>query len=71
MNTADCSLMTAIGMTALHLRITDLNSPIALSFATDYQIQNLFWDRHSEEIFHFLCMGQGKEIVTYKEMENS
>ena len=43
LNTADGSLMTALGMTALHLRIADLNSPTILSFATDGQTQNLFW----------------------------
>ena len=42
LNAADGSPMTALGMTTLHLRIADLNSPIILSFATDCQTQNIF-----------------------------
>ena len=42
LNTPDGSLMTALGITTLHLRIADLNSPIILSFATNCQTQNLF-----------------------------
>ena len=37
LNTTDGSLMTALGMTALHLRIADFKSHIISSFVTDYQ----------------------------------
>ena len=37
LNTANSLPMTALGMTALHLRIADFNSPIILSFATECQ----------------------------------
>ena len=37
LNTTDGLPMTALGMTALHLRIVDFKFPPISSFATDYQ----------------------------------
>ena len=42
LNTVDGLPMTAIGMTALHLRIADFKFTHNFLFVTDCQIQNLF-----------------------------
>ena len=72
LNTADSSLMTALGMTALYLRIEDFkftHNFVIYNRLPDYR--TYFWDRCSEGILHFLHVGQRKKIDTYKEMENS
>ena len=65
--TADGSPMTALGMTALHLRIAEFK------FTHDFVIlqqtpryRNYFWHRHTKEVFSFICLGQGKELLYTK-----
>ena len=66
LNTANSSPMTALGITALHLRIVNSNSHTILWFVIGYQIQKLFLDRYSEEVFHFHALGQREELLYTK-----
>ena len=71
LNTADGSPMSALGMTALHLRIDILNSHIILSFAIGYQLQNSFLALIYKTKFPSLMLGTRKGTVTFKRKENS
>ena len=60
LNTANGSLMTALGMTALHSRIAGFK--FTHNFVILQQIarhRTYFWNRHSKEVLHFLCLGYG------------
>ena len=66
LNTA--SPMTSFGMTALHLRIADFK------FTHNFVICNRLPDTKiivwcSEEILHFLCMGQREELLHTRRWE--
>ena len=67
LNTADGSLMTALGMTALHLRIVEFK------FTHNFIICNrlpdtkfYYWHRYTEKVLYFLCLGQRKELLYTK-----
>ena len=67
LNTADGSPMTALGMTALHLRIAEFK------FTHNFVIYNrlpdteiTFWHRYSKEVFTFICLGQREKLLYTK-----
>ena len=57
LNTADSLLMTALGMTALHLRIAYFRLTHNLQFAVDYHTLKSYLELTSKEIILFLCLG--------------
>ena len=68
LNTADDSPMTALGMTALHLRIADFK------FTHNFVICDRLSDTElilgidvSEEILHFPCMGKEKNCYIQRD----
>ena len=69
LNTADGSPMSAIGATAMHLRIAELNSHTTLLFVTNCQKQNSFLALIFRENSHYLMPGTQNETVTYKGKE--
>ena len=71
LDTVDGSPMSAIGTTALHLRILNSNSHITLLFVTNYQRQSLSWALICSENSHYHMHGTRKETATYKGKENS
>ena len=70
LNTANGSPITTLGMTALHLWIADFKFThkfVICDILPDTEI--IFSNRCSEEILHFLCMGQRKEMLHTKRWE--
>ena len=68
LNTADGSLMRALGMTALHLRIVEFkftHNFYNLQQTTRYRTH--FWHRYTEKVLYFLCLGQRENCYTQKE----
>ena len=70
LNTADGSPMSAIGTTALHLRIAEFKFTHTLLSVTNCQKQNLFLALMFKENSHYLMHGTKKEMATYKKKEN-
>ena len=73
LNTADGSPMSAIGSTALHLRIAEFkftHNFIICDQLTNCQKQNSFLASIFKENPHYLMPGTKKETVTYKGNEN-
>ena len=68
LNTADGSPMTALGITALHLRIVDFNSLIISSYATDYLTQKYYLELISRKNFPCHMPGKRKRTATYRRM---
>ena len=64
LTTADGSPMSAIGATALHLRIAEFKSHTTLLFVTDCQEQNSFLASIFKENSHYLMPRTEKETVT-------
>ena len=73
LNTTDGLPMTALGMTALHLRITDFkftHNFVICDRLPDTEI--IFWHRHSKEVLNIILLGTVRRTVTeFKEMVNS
>ena len=72
LNTADGSRMTALGMTALHLRIVEFK--FTYNFVICDRLpdtENYFWHRHPKEVFTFIHLGTKRRTVIYKGMVNS
>ena len=70
LNTADGSPMSAIGKTALYLKIAEFRSTLILYFVTNYQKQNLFWASTYKENFHYHTCGTKKKIFPFKKKGN-
>ena len=67
LNTADGLLMTALGMTALHLRIAEFtftHNFIICDQLPDTEL--IFGIAIQKKLSFFLCMGQGKELFYSK-----
>ena len=67
LNTADGSPTTALGMTALHLRIVEFK--FTHNFCNLQQTlgyRDYFWHRYPKEVFSFIHLGQGKELLYTK-----
>ena len=71
LSTSDGSPMSALGMTALHLRIAEFKFTHNFIFAISYQIQNLFLALTYKSSFLFPMLGTRKKTVTFKKKENS
>ena len=57
--------MTALGMTALHLRIAKFTHKfIICNWLPDHGTH--FWYRYTEKVLYFLCLGQGKKLFYSK-----
>ena len=68
LNTADGSLMTALGMAASDLRIVEFKFTHNYVICDRLPDRDYFWHRHTEEVFSFICFGQGKELLYTKGM---
>ena len=66
LNMADGSLMMALGMTSLHLRIADLNSLIILLHVTGYWTQKYCLELISRKKIPCHLPGIRKRTATYK-----
>ena len=71
LNTADGSPMSAIGTTALHLRIAEFKFTHNFIIVTNYQRHSLFLVLICRENSHYHTCGTRKETATYKGKENS
>ena len=61
LNTADGSLMTALGMTALHLRIAEFKfTQYFCNLQQTPRYRHYFQYRHTKEVFPFIHLGQEK-----------
>ena len=59
--------MTALGMTALHLRIAEFiftHNFVICEQTPRYR--DYFQYRHTKEAFSFICLGQGKKLLHTK-----
>ena len=59
LNTADGSPMTALGITALHLRMADFNFTHNFVLCNRLPDTDNFQNWHSKEILNFICLGRG------------
>ena len=66
LNTADGSPMTALGMIALQLRIVEFKFTHNFVICNRLPDTDYFWHRHTKEVFSFICLGQGKELLYTK-----
>ena len=59
--------MTALGMTALHLRIVEFNFHSQFcDLQQTPKYRNYFWHTFSKEVLSFIPLGQGKELLYTK-----
>ena len=70
LNTADGSPMSALGSTALHLRIAEFNFTHNFIICNQLPETELILALISKRNSHYLMLGIRKEIATYKEMVN-
>ena len=67
LNTADVSPMSAIGTTALHLRIAEFKfTHNFIIFDQLPETEFIFGIEYSKKILTILCMGQGKKLLHTK-----
>ena len=67
LNTADGSLMTALGMTALHLRIADFKFTHNFVICDRLPDIELIFEIHiKKKILHFLCLGYDQKLLYSK-----
>ena len=66
LKTADCSPMSALGMTALHLRIAEFKFTHNFILAISCQKLNLFLELTYKESFQFSMPWTKKKTVTFK-----
>ena len=60
--------MSALGMTALHLRIAEFKSKHNFIIGNQLpETELFFWNSHTKEVFYLLCLGQGKNCYIQKE----
>ena len=67
LNTANGSPMTALGMTAVHLRIAEFKfHPLFCNLWHTPRYRDYFWYRDTNEVFSFTRLGQGKKLLHTK-----
>ena len=71
LNTADGSPMSALGMTALHLRIADFKFTHNFIICNQLPATELIFGIDMQKKFPFLMIGTRKGNVTFKRKENS
>ena len=71
LNTADGSPMSALGMTALHLRIADFKFTHNFITCNWLPTMEFFFGIDIQKNFPFLMLGTRKGTVTFKRKENS
>ena len=65
-NTADGSPMSALGMTALHLRIAEFKFTHNFIICNQLPDMELIFGIDIQKVLYFLCLGQGKELLYSK-----
>ena len=58
--------MTALGMTALHLQITEFKFTHNFVICNRLPDTEIVLDRHPKEVFDFISLGQRKELLYTK-----
>ena len=71
LNTVHGSPMTALGMTALHLRIVKFKFTHNFVICDRLPDMEIIFGIDIQKKFSFICLGQGKELLYTKGWKNS